>query len=68
MLSGGTVQGWLPDVAVVLWRRMFGALGNINEIEDAANHVAIYEYLCDHLETMIKVISFIGLQKLSVMA
>jgi hypothetical protein len=32
VMSGGSVKGWLPDVAVVLWRRMLGALGNINAI------------------------------------
>ncbi|KAL5008782.1 hypothetical protein ScPMuIL_014363 [Solemya velum] len=60
VLSGGTVKGWLPDVAVVLWRRMFGALGNINQIEDADNHVTIYEYLCDHLDVMIKMRNNMG--------
>ena len=32
VMSGGSVKGWLPDVAVVLWRRMLGSLGNINNI------------------------------------
>lgn len=24
VVCGGTVRGWLPDVAVILWRRMLG--------------------------------------------
>ncbi len=27
VMAGGSVKGWLPDVAVVLWRRMLGSLG-----------------------------------------
>jgi hypothetical protein len=38
VMSGGAIKGWLPDVAVVLWRRMLGALGNINLIADTVIH------------------------------
>lgn len=24
VICGGTIRGWLPDVAVILWRRMLG--------------------------------------------
>ena len=40
-MSGGSVKGWLPDVAVVLWRRMLGALGNINTIADTVIHAQV---------------------------
>ena len=43
VMSGGTVKGWLPDVAVVLWRRMLGSLGNINAIQDTSIHAQIYK-------------------------
>ena len=41
VMSGGSVKGWLPDVAVVLWRRMLGALGNINTIADTVIHAQV---------------------------
>ncbi|PSN32061.1 Ral GTPase-activating protein subunit alpha-2, partial [Blattella germanica] len=38
VMAGGSVRGWLPDVAVVLWRRMLGALGDVNQLSDPALH------------------------------
>ncbi len=32
VMAGGSVKGWLPDVAVVLWRRMLGSLGKTSDI------------------------------------
>lgn len=55
MLAGGTVQGWTPDVAVILWRRMLGSLGDINKIKDSSIHASVFDYLCDILETLLKV-------------
>ena len=54
-MSGGSVKGWLPDVAVVLWRRMLGALGNINAIGDALIHAQIYKYLIELFEILVKI-------------
>lgn len=56
VLAGGTVQGWLPDSAVVLWRRMLGILGDVNQITDPENHVLVYEELSRILDTLHKVI------------
>ena len=55
VMSGGNVKGWLPDVAVVLWRRMLGSLGNINAIQDAGIHAQIYKYLIELFEIMVKI-------------
>jgi hypothetical protein len=55
VLAGGTVQGWLPDSAVVLWRRMLGILGDVNQITDPENHVLVYEELSKILDTLHKV-------------
>ena len=55
VMSGGGVKGWLPDVAVVLWRRMLGALGNINRIADTVIHAQIYKYLIELFEVMVKI-------------
>ena len=55
MLAGGACQGWLPDVSVVLWRRMLGALGDVNKIEDPAIHASVFEHLCDLQDTLQRV-------------
>ncbi|XP_077996665.1 ral GTPase-activating protein subunit alpha-1-like isoform X2 [Glandiceps talaboti] len=47
VILGGSRQGWLPDVAVVLWKRMLGILGDINEIKDPTIHAEVFEYLWD---------------------
>lgn len=55
VLAGGSVQGWLPDNAVVLWKRMLGILGDVNQITDPENHVMVYEELSKILDTLHKV-------------
>ena len=54
-MSGGTLRGWTPDVAVVLWRRMLGALGNVNRIQSGAVHAQVFDYLIELSETLVKV-------------
>ena len=54
-MAGGGVRGWLPDVAVVLWRRMLSALGDVNNIEDPALHGQVMDYLVQLTQTLIKV-------------
>ncbi|ESO85701.1 hypothetical protein LOTGIDRAFT_210880 [Lottia gigantea] len=60
VLSGGHVTGWMPDVAVVLWKRMIGCLGNINKIEDPAIHASVFEYLSDLQDTMFRMRENLG--------
>ena len=55
MMAGGTVPGWTPDVAVVLWQRMLGCLGDVNKIEDPDIHANVFVYLCDLLDTLFRV-------------
>lgn len=38
VVCGGTIRGWLPDVAVILWKRMLGALGDVNRIPSPKLH------------------------------
>ena len=45
VVCGGTKEGWSPVAAVVLWCRMLGVLGNINDIESAAIHAQVLESL-----------------------
>ena len=55
VMAGGSVRGWLPDVAVVLWRRMLGALGDVNQLTDPALHSQVFEYLVELCDTLAKV-------------
>lgn len=55
VVCGGSVRGWLPDVAVVLWKRMLGALGDVNEISDPKLHQQVFEYLIKLTDTLIKI-------------
>ena len=48
-------MGWTPDVSVVLWRRLLGILGDINQIKEPLVHEQVLEHLCDITDTMIKV-------------
>lgn len=55
VMSGGQVRGWLPDVAVVLWRRMLGALGDVNCLQDPMLHAQVFQYLVELGDTLNKV-------------
>ncbi|GFG28404.1 hypothetical protein Cfor_11332, partial [Coptotermes formosanus] len=55
VMAGGSVRGWLPDVAVVLWRRMLGALGDVNQLTDPALHSQVFEYLVELCDTLTKI-------------
>ncbi|XP_049857449.1 probable Rho GTPase-activating protein CG5521 isoform X1 [Schistocerca gregaria] len=55
VMAGGTVRGWLPDVAVVLWRRMLGALGDVNQISSPVLHAQVFDYLVELSDTLIKI-------------
>uniref|UniRef100_V9IJQ7 Ral GTPase-activating protein subunit alpha-1 n=1 Tax=Apis cerana TaxID=7461 RepID=V9IJQ7_APICE len=54
-MAGGGVRGWLPDVAVVLWRRMLSALGDVNNIQDPTLHGQVMDYLVQLTQTLIKI-------------
>lgn len=55
VVCGGSIRGWIPDVAVILWRRMLGSLGNVNEITDPKLHAQVFEYLVKLTDTLIKI-------------
>lgn len=55
VMAGGSVRGWLPDVAVVLWRRMLSALGDINNIQNPVLHSQVFDYLVQLSHMLIKV-------------
>lgn len=55
VVCGGTIRGWLPDVAVILWRRMLGALGDVNTITDPNLHAQVFDYLVKLTDTLIRI-------------
>ena len=54
VLAGGAVLGWTADLAVILWRRMLGALGDIN-VTPPHIHAHILDCLADITDTLHKV-------------
>lgn len=55
ILLGGTARGWLPDVAAVMWKRMLGALGDVNKILNPKLHAQVFKHLVDITESLIKI-------------
>ena len=54
-MLGGKIKGWLPDIAVIMWRRMLGALGDPNEVKNPQIHAAMFDYLVELGSVLIKV-------------
>lgn len=61
ILSGGTSTGWLPDVAAIMWKRMLGSLGNVNQIVKSELHYQIFRYLVDMTNNLIKIKNNLGI-------
>jgi hypothetical protein len=55
ILAGGTAKGWLPDVAALMWKRMLGALGDVNKILNPKLHAEVFRYLVNITESLIKI-------------
>ncbi|XP_055680248.1 probable Rho GTPase-activating protein CG5521 isoform X2 [Lutzomyia longipalpis] len=55
ILAGGAARGWLPDVAAIMWKRMLGALGDVNEIQSPKLHAQIFRHLVDMTSSLIKI-------------
>lgn len=57
VVSGGTKLGWSSDSAVIIWRRMLGALGDINKIKNPGHHAQVMKCLWDLWQQLAKVSS-----------
>ena len=55
VIAGGSREGWSPVVAVVLWRRMLGILGNVNKIKEPQIHAEVFECLTSVWNMLAKV-------------
>lgn len=54
ILLGGTHKGWNAEISVILWRRMLGVLGDLNDIPDPAMHKLAFECLVKITDDFIK--------------
>ncbi|KAF6284758.1 Ral GTPase activating protein catalytic subunit alpha 2 [Rhinolophus ferrumequinum] len=45
IIAGGNLTGWHPDSAAVLWRRVLGILGDVNNIQSPKVHAKVFGYL-----------------------
>uniref|UniRef100_A0A8C3JXT7 Ral GTPase activating protein catalytic subunit alpha 2 n=1 Tax=Calidris pygmaea TaxID=425635 RepID=A0A8C3JXT7_9CHAR len=45
IIAGGSLIGWHPDSAAVLWRRILGILGDVNNIKSPKIHAKVFGYL-----------------------
>ncbi|XP_025057749.1 ral GTPase-activating protein subunit alpha-2 isoform X1 [Alligator sinensis] len=45
IIAGGNLIGWHPDSAAVLWRRILGILGDVNNIQSPKIHARVFGYL-----------------------
>lgn len=61
VIAGGTYRGWAPDSAVILWRRMLGILGDVNELTNPFIHGQVLECLGKIVEDLIKVRDNLGI-------
>ena len=55
MLMVAGHRGWSPVTAVVLWRRMLGILGDVNEIKNPDIHQRVFKHLNELWDVLFKV-------------
>ncbi|XP_025946629.1 ral GTPase-activating protein subunit alpha-1 isoform X7 [Apteryx rowi] len=61
VMAGGTLTGWHADVATVMWRRMLGILGDVNNIMDPEIHAQVFDYLCELWQNLAKIRDNLGI-------
>lgn len=55
IIAGGNLSGWHPDSAAVLWRRILGILGDVNNIQSTKIHAKVFGYLYELWYKLAKV-------------
>lgn len=61
VITGGTYRNWSPDSAVILWRRMLGILGDINEFKNPHLHTLAVHCLAKIVDDFIKIRDNLGI-------
>uniref|UniRef100_A0A8C5I3N3 Rap-GAP domain-containing protein n=1 Tax=Gouania willdenowi TaxID=441366 RepID=A0A8C5I3N3_GOUWI len=60
IIAGGTLTGWHPDSAFVLWRRILGILGDVNSIRCPKIHAKVFTYLYELWHKLAKIRDNLG--------
>lgn len=55
IIAGGTLTGWHADSAFVLWRRILGILGDVNNIRCPKIHAKVFFHLYELWHKLAKV-------------
>ncbi|TKC45149.1 hypothetical protein EI555_008663, partial [Monodon monoceros] len=63
IIAGGTLTGWHPDSAAVLWRRILGILGDVNNIQSPKIHARVFGYLYELWYKLAKATTLPGAYK-----
>ncbi|XP_076017611.1 ral GTPase-activating protein subunit alpha-2 isoform X2 [Genypterus blacodes] len=61
IIAGGTLTGWHPDSAFVLWRRILGILGDVNSIRCPKIHAKVFTYLYELWHKLAKIRDNLGI-------
>ncbi|XP_030070150.1 ral GTPase-activating protein subunit alpha-1 isoform X1 [Microcaecilia unicolor] len=61
VMAGGTLTGWHEDVSTVIWRRMLGILGDVNNIINPEIHAQVFDYLCELWQNLSKIRDNLGI-------
>ncbi|KAH8362863.1 hypothetical protein KR084_002040 [Drosophila pseudotakahashii] len=55
IILGGSAEGWHPDSTSIMWKRMLGALGDVNRISKAELHAQVFMHLLEMTQNLIKI-------------
>ncbi|KAJ0062764.1 hypothetical protein NL108_004382, partial [Boleophthalmus pectinirostris] len=61
IIAGGTLTGWHADSAFVLWRRILGILGDVNNIQSPKIHAKVFSYLYELWHKLAKIRDNLGI-------
>ncbi|XP_068195740.1 ral GTPase-activating protein subunit alpha-2 isoform X2 [Antennarius striatus] len=61
IIAGGTLTGWHADSAFVLWRRILGILGDVNNIRCPKIHAKVFTYLYELWHKLAKIRDNLGI-------
>ncbi|CAL8271972.1 unnamed protein product [Merluccius merluccius] len=61
IIAGGSLTGWHADSAFVLWRRILGILGDVNNIRCPKIHAKIFSYLYEIWHKLAKIRDNLGI-------
>ncbi|ESO04370.1 hypothetical protein HELRODRAFT_172736 [Helobdella robusta] len=55
VLYNGNITGWNVDLAVLLWKRLLGSLGNVNDITIPSLHLVVIEFFSNLTDWLTKI-------------